>query len=197
MRGLWFVALFVVLGASFSGGQQASPSAPSSVADAQPDRVKVYAVGPDVTAPELIPVNQESVLTQKCKKKVDDKVVLSVIVDATGKPRNLLFLRPLGTDLDKLALEVVAADRFKPGTYDGAPVVVAESVEVSLQACIEQTKDDAGKKTDLLRLRAQPKQKFGNLPQPPNEAVLTVDNVSWKDLRSEEHTSELQSRQYL
>src|ERR1035437_7978369 len=175
MRGLWFVALFVVLGASFSGGQQASPSAPSSVADAQPDRVKVYAVGPDVTAPELIPVNQESVLTQKCKKKVDDKVVLSVIVDATGKPRNLLFLRPLGTDLDKLALEVVAADRFKPGTYDGAPVVVAESVEVSLQACIEQTK----------KKRPGKKSRFGGGGGPSKRK-------SWKPSRNRRTTLSLQ-----
>jgi hypothetical protein len=50
MRALGVVALFVSLGTNFSGGQQ-SGSVPSPLPDAQQDRVKVYAVGPGVTAP--------------------------------------------------------------------------------------------------------------------------------------------------
>jgi TonB family protein len=175
MRALWVVGLLVSLGTSFSGGQQSSP-APSPLPDAQPVRVKVYAGGPGVTAPELLPPSPLPNPAEKCKKKqeVDGKVVLSVLVDATGQPRNLMFLYPLGNDLDKFALQIVSADRFKPGTHDGAPVVVAQSVEVNLQACVEQKKDDADKKTYWLRLRSQPVQKLGTLPQSPEEAVLTA-----------------------
>ena len=36
-----------------------------------------------------------------------------------------------------------AADRFKPGTYDGAPAVIGQSVEVSMQACVAQINDNA------------------------------------------------------
>lgn len=181
MRGLWVVALFVALATTLSGGQQASPSAPSPMADAQPDRVKVYSVGPDVKAPELLSDNQDSASTEKCKKKVDGKVVLSVLVDATGKPRNLLLRFPLGSDFDKLALEIVEADRFKPGTFNGAPVAVAQSVEVSMQGCMEDYQEYAGKMTHLLRLRSQPKQKFGGLPQPWEDAVRAPVYLDSKD----------------
>jgi TonB family protein len=115
---------------------------------------------------------------------MDGEVVLSILVDATGRPRNLMFLHPLGNDLDKFALQIVAADLFTPGTHDGAPVVVAQSVEVNLQACVEQKKDDAGKKTYQLRLRAIPEQKLAPLPQPPEEAVFPLRTSSWNDLSS-------------
>jgi len=150
MRALWIVALFVGLGISFSGSQQTGPSAPPKP-DSQPARVKVYSVGPDVTAPELLPLNLTGMSTGNCKKKMDGKVVLSALVDETGQPRNIMFLRPLGTDLDKLALQLATADRFNPGTHDGKPVVVAQSVELNMQACLEETKNDAGKKIPWLR----------------------------------------------
>jgi TonB family protein len=182
MRAYWAIALFVGLGTSFSGGQLAT-SAPSSQADAQPARVKVYAVGPGVTAPELLPADPASIPDEKCKSKVDGKVTLSVLVDETGKPRNLTFLKPFGSALDRLAFQLVAADRFKPGTRDGAPVVVGQSVEVNLQACLEEKTDDAGKKSYSLRLRYYAEQTLGRLPQPPKEAVLTSDEPSWNDPR--------------
>jgi TonB family protein len=180
MRALWVGALLVSLGTNFSGGQQSS-SAPYLLPDAQQDNVKVYAVGPGVTAPELLPPDPLPNPAEKCKKKVDGKVVLSVLVDATGRPRNLMFLYPQGNDLDKFALQIVAADLFKPGTYDGAPVVVAQSVEVDLQSCVVEKKDDAGKKADWLRLRSQPVQKLGTLPQSPEDAILTAIGLSLDD----------------
>jgi TonB family protein len=180
MRTLWFVALLVGFSASFSGGQQADPSAPPKP-DSQPARVKVYTVGPGVTAPELLPPNLAPIPTGKCKKKVDGKVVLSVLVDETGQPRNLMFLRPLGTDLDRLAFQTVVADRFNSGIHDGIPVVVAQSVEVDLQACDEQIKDVTRKTTHQLRLISQPVQKFSAFPQPPEEAVPTASRLSFED----------------
>jgi TonB family protein len=181
MRALWFVALFFGFGTGYSSGQQAAPST-SPVPDSQPARVKVYTVGRDVTAPELLPPTLAPIPSGNCKKKMDGKVVLSVLVDETGQPCNIMFLKPLGTDLDKLALQLATADRFKPGTRDGTPVVVAQSVEVDFQACVDEITDDAGKKAYLLRMRSQPEQKLGALPQPPKEAVLPSSNRSWNDL---------------
>jgi TonB family protein len=180
MRVYWAIALFVGLGASFSGGQQTTAE-PSSQADVQQARVKVYTVGPDVTAPELLPASPAPILNEKCKNKEDGKVTLSVLVDASGKPRNLTFLKPLGSALDRFSFEAVAADRFKPGTREGAPVVVAQSVEVDIQTCYEEKKDEAGKKTFQLRLRTQPAQKLEALPEPPKESVLTLGESSWND----------------
>ena len=94
MRVLWVAALLVVSGASFSSGQQASPSAQPPQADAQPAPVKVYSVGPEVTAPELLRLNLTPIPDEKCKKKqrVEGRVVLSLLVDETGAPRNIMFL---------------------------------------------------------------------------------------------------------
>jgi TonB family protein len=134
-----------------------------------------------VTAPELLPLNLPPIPTEKCKNKAGGIVILSVIVDAAGRPRNLMFFYPVGTDLDKFALQIAAADRFIPGTSDGAPVAVAQLLDVIMQACIEEKKDDAGKKTYQLRLLSQPVQKFGVPSQPPEEAVLTAINSNLKE----------------
>ena len=181
MRALWFIALFAVLGASFSSGQQAAPSVPPK-SDSQPARVKVYTVGPGVIAPVLYPLNVTNISAGKCKKKVDGKVVFSVLVDETGMPRNIMFLQPRGWELDKLALQIVVADRFKPGTLDGIPVVVGQSVVLDLQTCVDEKKDNAGNKIDQLRLRSQPVQNLSALPKPLEEAVLTPIGLSLEDI---------------
>jgi len=134
-----------------------------------------------VTAPELLPLNPIPIPTGKCKNKQDGIVILSVIVDATGQPRNLMFFHPVGTDLDKFALQIAAADRFKPGTSDGAPVAVAQLLDVIMQTCIDEKKDDAGKKAYQLRLLFQPMQKLAPLPQPPEEAVLASPSSNLND----------------
>ena len=78
MRALWFIALFAGLSTGFSAGQQADPSSPPKP-DSQPDRVKVYTVGPDVTAPELLPLNPVPDLVETCKKKVNGKMLISAL----------------------------------------------------------------------------------------------------------------------
>jgi TonB family protein len=166
---------------SFSGGQQAVTSGLPPVPDVQPARVKVYSVGPGVTAPKLLPLNLAPISDEQYKMKVGGKVVLSVLVDTTGQLHNIMFLKPLGTDLDRFALKIVSADRFIPGTHEGVPVVVGQSVEVDLQACVDEKKDNAGKKIYSLRLRSQPVQKLSALPQPLEDAVLTPIGLSLED----------------
>ncbi len=176
MRKFWITALLVLSAASFSLGQQVALSTQSPVADAQPARVKVYAEGPGVTAPQLLPLNLPLLSDKNCEEKGKGKVVLSVIVDATGRPRNLMFLQPLGTDLDKLALKIAAADRFTPGTRQGAPVAVAQSLELDLKACLEKTKDNAGKKISVVHLIGPPVQKAAALRNSPEETVFASDD---------------------
>jgi TonB family protein len=95
-------------------------------------------------------------------------------VDSEGLPRNITFLQPFGTEFDRIALRLAAADRFTPGTHDGSPVAVAQSLEISVQACVDSTQDATGKQGFLLRLRSQPVQILGNLPEPPQEAAVTL-----------------------
>lgn len=179
MRQLWSIALFCVLSTSFASGQQTNASSPATQANVQSSSVRVFAVGPEVTAPKLLPASVPLIPIEDCMIKLDGEVTLSFLVETNGHPRNLSFLHPLGSDLDKFALRILAADRFSPGTHDGVPVVVEQSVDLSLQTCLVQTEDSGGSKTYRLRLRSQPVQEF-KAAKPPQEAVLTRGKTGWK-----------------
>jgi TonB family protein len=189
MRNLSVVALFALLVTGFSGWQQITQAVTDSQADLQPAPVKVYAIGSGVTAPELLPLDLGPFPKEKCRKKVNGKVVLSFLVDVTGRPRSIMFIQPLyddanelNSDLDKLAQKIVEEDRFKPGTHYAIPVVVSQSVEVDMKTCVEEIKDDTGDKKFKLLLRSNPNQKFGIIPQPPEESAFLGANESARNL---------------
>ena len=158
MRLFYVGALLVVSGASVCCGQQTTASAASAPPDAQPAKVKIYTAGPGVTAPEMLPLNLPPMPDEKCKKKnvVKGTVELFLLVDTKGKPYDIMFMNALGSELDDFALKLAAVDRFKPGTFQGVPAIVAQSVEVGLDACTLEKKDDTGKKTYWLQLTSQP-----------------------------------------
>ena len=152
------------------------------LAEVSSSMVKVYAVGAEVAAPELLPAAPIALSAEKCKNKFEGKAVLSLVVDATGIPRNVMFIRPVGTDLDQLAVLVVGADRFKPGMYQGTAVAVGRSVEVAIKGCV--IKDAASKSGWLVRLRAQPVQKFNDLAEAPAE--IRIESTGSIDSSSDE-----------
>lgn len=59
---------------------------------------------------------------------VSGLVLVSLTVDAEGKPRDVAVERRLGHGLDEKALEAVSQWRFRPGLSFGAPVAVRELV---------------------------------------------------------------------
>jgi hypothetical protein len=172
MRRLSWIVPFVLLTASYAIGQEASPSATPPSADAHPAKVKVYTLGPGVTAPELLPPDPLTIPEGKCKKKMNDTVELSILIDAEGRARNIYFIHALGTDLDKYILQLVASDRFRPGTYDGKPVVVAASLQVNMKSCLEERVDDRGKGLFWVKFQSQPEQKLIAAQESPEEAIL-------------------------
>jgi TonB family protein len=165
-------AIVALLAASFITAQQSPQPAPPPLPIAQPAGLIAYYAGPGATAPELLPFAPAEPVSGHCEKS-DGTVVLSAVVDVNGVPHNIYFLNPLGNDLDKLALNVAAFDRFRPGSRDGVPVPVVISVKEKLSACIEKKKDETGQKLNLLRLRSVPTQDL-ELIQPPHPgATLT------------------------
>ena len=64
------------------------------------------------------------------KAKWQGAVLLSLVVDATGKPTNIRVVRPLGLGLDEKAIEAVKTWRFEPAMKNGHPVAVQIAVEV-------------------------------------------------------------------
>lgn len=140
------------------------------------DAVRVYALGKDVSVPELLPRATGVFNNDDCKAKIDGKVVLFLIVDSEGEPRNIYFLRPAGTQIDEQALLIAEGDRFKPGVRDGAPVAVAISLELSLHSCLKLTALPEGKTKVSVQLTAQPEQHVTRAPSAPGEVVLTSGN---------------------
>jgi periplasmic protein TonB len=86
-----------------------------------------------VTAPRAIYKPDPEYSEEARKAKYQGTVVLALIVDAAGHPRNLKVQNGLGMGLDEKALEAVRSWKFEPAEKDGKPVAVAISVEVEFR----------------------------------------------------------------
>ena len=67
------------------------------------------------------------------KAKFQGTVVLMVVVDEKGNPRDLKVIRPLGLGLDQKAIEAVEKWKFRPGMKDGKAVAVQATIEVNFR----------------------------------------------------------------
>lgn len=65
--------------------------------------------------------------------KYQGSVVLFLIVDAQGQPRDIRLQRSLGMGLDEKAMLAVSKWRFQPATLDGKPVATQINVEVTFR----------------------------------------------------------------
>lgn len=161
------VAFVIAVLAGFSSAAAFSNSGDAASATST-SPVKVYKIGGDVKAPELVAGDVAIAPAHECEGSMAGKVVLSTIIDATGRARNIIFIHPLGNSLDKLVLAILSAERFKPGEKDGAPVVTGVSVQVRLDGCFTADGD-----RKLLRLRSQPEMSLSRWPDAPEEAIFT------------------------
>ncbi len=93
----------------------------------------VYRIGGGVTAPTLIYKVEPEYSEEARKAKYQGTVVLYVVVDERGMPRDLKVIRALGLGLDEKALEAVQQWRFRPGYLNGKPVPVAATIEVNFR----------------------------------------------------------------
>jgi periplasmic protein TonB len=92
-----------------------------------------FRVGGGVSAPSVLFKVEPEYSEEARKAKFQGTVVLSIIVDPSGKARDIRVLRPLGLGLDEKAIEAVMKWRFKPGLKDGAAVPVQATVEVNFR----------------------------------------------------------------
>jgi len=60
-------------------------------------------------------------------------VVLTLVIGADGKPRDVRVRSSLDPGLDQKAIEAVQQWQFAPGTKNGEPVAVTSTVEVSFR----------------------------------------------------------------
>ncbi len=93
----------------------------------------VYRIGGGVSAPTLIHKVEPEYSEEARKAKYQGTVVLYVVVDEKGLPRELKVVRALGLGLDEKAIEAVQKWRFRPGYLNGQPVKVAATIEVNFR----------------------------------------------------------------
>jgi len=92
-----------------------------------------YHIGGGVSAPTLIFKVEPEYSEEARKAKFQGTVVLFVVVDEKGMPRELKVIRPLGLGLDQKAIEAVEKWKFRPGMKDGHPVAVQATIEVNFR----------------------------------------------------------------
>lgn len=157
------IVLPLVLIACMSNAQQTASTPPSSEPNtAGPDQ-KIFIVGPNVSAPELLPAAPFPIEEENCKKKLSGKAVLSFLLDATGSPRNIAFEHGAGSGIDQIAYKLLSTDRFKPAIHENSPVTVPMEDEIELESCQQNAKHPAPD-TALSTLSAQPNQKLVAMP---------------------------------
>lgn len=96
------------------------------------DPNKVYHVnGKSVTAPKPVFTAAPRFSEEAKHARFQGTVVLSAIVDSTGKVTRPQIVRPLGLGLDEKAIEAVQTWQFQPATREGKPVAVEMDIEIS------------------------------------------------------------------
>ena len=93
----------------------------------------VFAPGKGVTAPRAIYEPDPEYSEEARKAKYQGTVVLAIVVDPSGHPRDVRIARSLGMGLDEKAVEAVQRWKFAPGVKDGAPVAVRVNIEVNFR----------------------------------------------------------------
>ena len=67
------------------------------------------------------------------KARYSGSVLLTIVVDVSGRTRDIRVVRSPGMGLDEKAVEAVRNWRFKPGMKDGKPVPVIATIEVNFR----------------------------------------------------------------
>ena len=93
----------------------------------------VYKVGGGVSAPRAIYQPDPEYSEEARKAKYQGTVVLWMIVDRDGRPRDIKVARSVGMGLDEKAIEAVRTWKFDPARKNGQPVAVQINVEVSFR----------------------------------------------------------------
>jgi periplasmic protein TonB len=93
----------------------------------------VFRVGGGVSAPRAVYSPEPEYSEEARKAKYQGTCVLSLVVGADGRPREMNVTRSLGLGLDEKALQAVKTWKFEPAMKDGKPVAVLISVEVEFR----------------------------------------------------------------
>ena len=92
-----------------------------------------YRVGGGVAAPRVIYAPDPEFSEEARKAKYQGTVVLSVVVGADGRTRDIRVQHSLGMGLDEKAIEAIREWKFEPSRKDGVAVAVQVDIEVNFR----------------------------------------------------------------
>jgi len=92
-----------------------------------------YRIGGGVSPPSILYKVEPEYSEEARKAKFQGTVLLFVVVDEHGNPRDIKVIRQLGLGLDEKAVEAVQKWKFSPGKKDGKPVAVQAQIEVNFR----------------------------------------------------------------
>ncbi len=99
-----------------------------------PKKDPVYSIKPGEISPPHVTFDPDPPYSAEAQKsKYQGMIVVSLIVDPAGTPRDLQIQRPLGMGLDEKAVAAISTWKFEPAQKDGKPVAVAIDIEVSFR----------------------------------------------------------------
>ena len=116
-----------------------SGAAPGTGVSAQPDSNGIYRIGGDVSPPNVVEKVEPEYTDEARKACFSGAVLLSLVIDNQGVPRDIRVVQPLGMGLDDKAIEAVQKWRFKPGLKNGQPVAVRAQVSVNFRMLCKKT----------------------------------------------------------
>ncbi len=155
MRSVFAPTFVVALAATMLSAQAAQEQAKSD------SSLLVYHDEEGIKVPELLPMDLSAIISSNCTERVaNGTVLLDLVIDGDGKAQNISPLRPLGDDIDRMAVGIAKADHFAPGTKDGIPIAVERELEITLSICTTKVADETGKLSSRLRRKEQPVQKL-------------------------------------
>jgi TonB family protein len=93
----------------------------------------VFKVGGGVSAPSVLFRVDPQFSKEADRAKFSGTVLLSLIVDAEGKPQDIKVVKALGMGLDEQAIKALQKWKFRPGMKDGKPVSVRAQVEFNFR----------------------------------------------------------------
>jgi TonB family protein len=110
----------------------AQAATPAQSQDAGNGTAQIRRISTGVTAPKLVykvDVVADSPEAARMLNQ-DTKVVVSMIVDKSGKPSDLKIVQSAGASVDASVLAAVSQYRFAPGTVSNQPIATPLNLEV-------------------------------------------------------------------
>ena len=92
-------------------------------------------IGPDLNPPKVVEKTEPGYTEEAREARLEGSVLLSVTIDADGKPKDISVERPLGLGLDGKAVEALSTWKFEPARLkkDNSAVAVRANVEMNFR----------------------------------------------------------------